>query len=102
MKWILTIPRGATSITKNVTIHDMIHHLVLLPMQAIRISIAKHTAPNLASGTGHTFDTAEVMMVGLFLVAFVFLREGQINRWEVGFLLAAFIVYNSFLIRSII
>lgn len=42
------------------------------------------------------------MTVGLFLVAFGFLGEGRINRWEGGLLLVAFIVYNSFLIRSII
>lgn len=42
------------------------------------------------------------MTVGLFLVGFGFLGEGRINRWEGGLLLAAFIVYNSFLIRSVL
>lgn len=42
------------------------------------------------------------MTIGLFLVAFGFLGEGRINRWEGVLLLAAFIVYNSVLIKSII
>lgn len=42
------------------------------------------------------------MTIGLFFVAFGFVGEGRINRWEGGLLLTVFIVYYGYLIQSIV